>query len=803
LAYAMLAMPSAKDPPRRADRGAPIDVTPTRPTRAALVFAGVLLLLFAPALAPSQQFIYRDTGRMHAPNKQFIAAELSRGHVPEWNPYNGLGAPLVASATDAVQHPFDLLLLILPFGGAFKLWVLLSYLLAAMGAWAWARTLGCGEGAAVAAGLAFSLSGVMVSASDNLTYLTAYATAPWVLAAGQWYVTRGGWKPGLAVAAASALCAAAGDPQSWGIAVLAAGLLPPLAASAGERRRALARAGSFAAVAAFAALPFVLPVALWLPYSSRAGAVSERAQHMWNMHPLRLVELLTPGLFRSNPADPLSGPFEAYCGNDVTAIPWFLSVYLGTSTVALAILGARRSRHAALALLLAALFAWAALGPYAGFDRVARFLPLLSRFRYAEKLVSWTALFVAIAAAFGAQALVGAEATARRFGRILAVFAAGAGLVFAACALAPGAMAALVALGRPPAAADMLVGRLRDAALQQLLVLALLALCSVAIARGRFGGRTSLVVCAVIAIDLLAANVSAYVVGPAETEPPPLAAPLTSRGGMARVFTPYAIREDRWPDLSRVENAWRWSYRTLTPTWNVPLRIGNPTPYGPLDDGRLERIVAQSSIPQMRATLSLWDVGWIVVPGDPSNAQRAGLSPPYQVAAIDRELPAFLVEMPHRGRVYVETRVRQVDSEGAWAFVTGADPEGSVVEAPIPGALTATRGAARIAADAPERTEVESDADGAALLVLNDGFAPGWRAEVDGVPAEIVRANWAVRGVFLAPGAHKVTFTYRTPGWRAAWGLVGAAALALAAGWWIARRRRARPGAGAPEEAAG
>lgn len=82
------------------------------------------------------------------------------------------------------------------------------------------------------------------------------------------------------------------------------------------------------------------------------------------------------------------------------------------------------------------------------------------------------------------------------------------------------------------------------------------------------------------------------------------------------------------------------------------------------------------------------------------------------------------------------------------------------------------------------------DADG--LLVVLDNHAPGWRAEVDGKAAPILRANGSFRAVAVPAGVHQVVFTYVPPGWRA--GLCGAAIglIWLALLGLRARRRGAR-----------
>jgi ADP-ribose pyrophosphatase YjhB (NUDIX family) len=88
----------------------------------------------------------------------------------------------------------------------------------------------------------------------------------------------------------------------------------------------------------------------------------------------------------------------------------------------------------------------------------------------------------------------------------------------------------------------------------------------------------------------------------------------------------------------------------------------------------------------------------------------------------------------------------------------------SYVEGPplAPDSTAPPRGrAARILRDEDELIEIEATADAPGLLVLADSFYPGWRADVDGVEADIVAANHLFRGVALPPGTHRVRFVYR------------------------------------------
>jgi len=57
---------------------------------------------------------------------------------------------------------------------------------------------------------------------------------------------------------------------------------------------------------------------------------------------------------------------------------------------------------------------------------------------------------------------------------------------------------------------------------------------------------------------------------------------------------------------------------------------------------------------------------------------------------------------------------------------------------------------------------IEADSPTAGILVLSDAWYPGWRVTVDGNPAPLLRADYALRGVALPPGKHTVEFTFRS-----------------------------------------
>jgi uncharacterized membrane protein YfhO len=141
--------------------------------------------------------------------------------------------------------------------------------------------------------------------------------------------------------------------------------------------------------------------------------------------------------------------------------------------------------------------------------------------------------------------------------------------------------------------------------------------------------------------------------------------------------------------------------------------------------------------------------------------------------------------------------------EDAWARLHQADfdPAGTVVleggqALDIEAVVSDTVDVVRYEPDALE-IDVEAGADG--YLVLSDPFYPGWRAELDGEPATILRADYAFRAMALTAGRHQVVMTFRSASWNA--GLIISlltALVVLCLGVWglVRRARRRRQAAG-------
>ena len=91
-----------------------------------------------------------------------------------------------------------------------------------------------------------------------------------------------------------------------------------------------------------------------------------------------------------------------------------------------------------------------------------------------------------------------------------------------------------------------------------------------------------------------------------------------------------------------------------------------------------------------------------------------------------------------------------------------------LLEAPLAGAspnhsTNGTSGSVDFKNYSPKEIVLNANAAGPSVLMLNDRFDPNWKVLVDGAPAQLLRCNYIMRGVFLTPGSHTVEFEFALP----------------------------------------
>lgn len=102
-----------------------------------------------------------DQIRFFAPSRQFTNDQLHEWKLPFWNPYIFSGSPHLADFQSAVFSPVTLLFFVLPFWGAWNIFIIIQPLFATLGMVLYLRRLNLSRPSKLIGGIAFGLSGFM------------------------------------------------------------------------------------------------------------------------------------------------------------------------------------------------------------------------------------------------------------------------------------------------------------------------------------------------------------------------------------------------------------------------------------------------------------------------------------------------------------------------------------------------------------------------------------------------------------------------------------------------------------------
>lgn len=784
--------------------------------RVAAALCAPALAFFAPALVFGRALYLRDVGLYFEPHKALIARALRAGRLPEWNPLEYCGMPLLVDPNFNAFHPLSALALF-PRPWGFAAFVCANALLSAAGAYALGRTLGLSRGAGTLAALAWAWSGPHVSLLESGPSVAA-AALPWVCAAGAALgraleERRPAARAGAGLAGATALACVSGTPELGACALALAAALAVARAGSGRRARALvAWAGACALGMAVAAVQ-VLPTALYLRAAARGEGFSFAEATADSLHPLRLPGLVLPFF-----AGAIDAPGAGWWIFARAENPWVLELYSGVLVCALALVGlggagppaaigsgggagggggTRGPRALAVAALALVVVALGGRTPL--YRALWAVLPPLRLVRYPEKLVVPWALAVAILSGAGWD---GALARLRGW----RPGALGAGAAVAAVA----ALGAALAAGWPPAAIGRWLGPARASSLAATalpslaleLGLLALALCAAAlVSSGTLAPRrTAPVLAALVALELgvPAARLDFTVPADALLAQAPAAALAREAAGDGRVdaedlgLSTEALDALGAPDWPRPRRRFWAARQALLGAGPALEGLRMARGYSGFTPGALR---AFFQAPDGREALWTLGVRVGVERGDerPSVFARLGFEP----FARSDAARVRIWRAPEAG-----PRLRLVEAALPLANIgpvrcgdrrlvslSAADrallPPG-LAAAGCESLPVAAEGEVALAGEEPERIAARVRTRRPALVLLADAWDAGWRAAVDGAPVASLAADGALRAVAVPAGEHTVEWTYRTPGLEAgaAISVVGLVIVAL-----LGRRR--------------
>ncbi|UUO08136.1 YfhO family protein [Blastopirellula sp. J2-11] len=361
-----------------------------------LPLAALLMLFFGPAVIGDESFLFRDAAHFYYPLFAYIQSVWGEGQLPLWNPYDGVGMPLLAEPSASVFYPGKLLFAFpLSFASALRWYVILHFALAYLTTYNCTRRSGVSRSGAVLAAITYSFGGYVVATHANVIFLVGAAWAPLALYCGI-RIAREEHKPTAPplLALSLAMMILGGDPQAAFHLALIAGvffvcvharlLRTPL--SFLQRGKGLAAAITLAAAVSSVQ---ILPTLQWSARSRRAlvdqprtvydyarqtltrddasaevllGNVAqgthERESYQFSFGPWRWPELVWPNF---------SGRMYPENHRWADAIPaegrvWAPSLYIGGASLALALIGAWSYRRHSIGKLLIALSAIGVIG---------------------------------------------------------------------------------------------------------------------------------------------------------------------------------------------------------------------------------------------------------------------------------------------------------------------------------------------------------------------------------------------------------------------------------------------------------
>jgi len=729
---------------------------------ALIVLALVILAFFWPLLFAGQ-WIPRGGGDLVSflwPMYRFAARSLRAGLVPLWNPHLYSGAPFVADNQSGLFYPVNLLAFAIfgePSYGVMEGLVVFHVWLAGAGLFGLARGLGLRRPAALAGGMAFALSDLFVTHVGNLNLNATAAWLPLLLLLTHRALTgeSPGWAAGAGVVLAVAALAGHGQTLLFLALLLLLYLLYRLAVDwrRGWRYelRTLGLAALLVAVGVGGAALMLLPAREMAAHTGRGHLPYDEATR-YSLPPRALIGLLAPGFYGRGPAG-FWGPWERV---EVG--------YAGIATLVLAAVGTiqspksksqtQKSAIRSFFTLLVPLALLLAMGCYTPlYGLLYRYAPTFDQVRAPARLILLADLGLAALAAYGLDRLL------RGGGDCLGW-------------VGPGALVAagiLLAVGLPQARTVPPPDRVPQATASIVIAAVLLILSGslVWLARtARWRRRVAWLLLALLAADLVGLGSTLE----AEPNDPTLGFRHEDVVAFLRrdVELHSASGESVPFRVEAVAGAWQPDAALVHGLYDVG-GVYNPLGLAPYQAYRWA--VGERGAP----LYNLLGVKYVLASkGEPPGDER--LAPVY-TANPEIDVYRNMAVLPRALFVF---RSQVVDDHAAaWQAIHAPefDPTRTVVlermqigdrrlEIGDWGLEIAGGGTVSFVRYGLNEVELAVRTPASGALVLSDVYYPGWRATVDGVPAEVLRADYVFRAVLLPPGEHTVRMWFAPWTWR-------------------------------------
>ncbi len=753
--------------------------------RFALLLGALIFAAFPQVLLGLETFVVRDFGFFAYPLAQYQRECFWRGELPLWNPYNNCGVPFLAQWNTMPLYPPALLYLLLPLSWSLGAFCLLHLFWAGFGMYHLAHRWTGSRLAGAVAGVLFAFNGFSLNLLMWPSHIATFSWMPWVVLCVELAWREGGRRLILA-ALVGTVQMLAGGPET----ILFTWLILSALWLGGLLQCIRPRAGSPPPMASFGAVllrfPLVvllvagLAAAQLLPFLDLA-AHSQRetgfADARWSM-PARgwanfLVPLAFGTVFKQN--------LFFQHGQQ-----WTSSYYLGVGALLLAGLALCSSSNRRVWLPTAI----GVLGfIFAGGDQnfisrgIRHLVPQLSLITYPIKYIALAVFATPLLAAFATARLMtlptGEQRPFER--RVLFIAVALLGLI----------AGVLVWAWCRPLPDDDVAATLRNGAWRAAF---LLLAAGILLAWRRVTSRV-LQRCLPFAL-LLVLWLDVWTHEPPQNPTVPPSAyelnlarrylamtPQPALGQTRAMVTPAAeasFTQLVLGDLKENYLAKRLGYFADCNLLDHVPKVNGFFSLCPRECGELNSALYLSLKTCPDPLADFLAVSQVTAPGENVKWNPRGSFLPLVSAG---QQPVFLN-----------------DTNALFAVLSpGFDPRRLVLLPPEARAVVSitngTPAQATLERFAAHDVEVSVTAAAPSLVVIAQTYYHRWRAEIDGQPVKLWRANYAFQAVEVPPGKHRVRLVYRDSAFYAGVLFSSLSLLGCAAGWALTRRSPGFPGA--------
>jgi hypothetical protein len=732
-----------------------------------------------------------DAKSQFQPELQFLATSLARGESPFWTPNIYAGWPQIADPQSLIFSPLHLALAALTPTPTFREADLVTFAYLFAGSLAlimYFRDHGWHAGGAMVAALIFAFGASAASRLQHTGQIISLAYLPIALWLTARTLERASWLYGIATGVVIGLLAIDRDQVAMlGLYVVAGYVLAfwvdgtrlselssPAPSRPGPSRLARVKATllplvASGVVAVAIAIVLVVMSALLAAQSNRPDIGFEYAGR-GSLHPAHLMMLMFADLYgASDPAVEYWGPPSPVWSNTIGGGQLFLAqnmgeVYCGTLAVLLiagmgiarGLLWAREIRFFLIAL---AVWLFYALGWYTPiFGVMYDVLPGVDLFRRPADATFVIGMMIAVNTGYLVHRLLTGTASRWHFPAI--------------------ETALVVVLGLAATAIAYAAGELRDAAVP-IATGIFFAAAGIALIAATFRlVPAHSMLAAVLLLAFTTGDLASNKAPDESTGLPPsrydALLPQTRDATVALLKKKLAetVAPDRRDRVELIAIAYHWPNLGLARGFDHlfgqnPLRLS--------DFARTTGVKDTVADPEQRpftplypsyrsAMADLFGVRFILS-GVPVERIDPTLHPG-DLKEIARTADAFVYENPRAlPRVMFLHDYRVVDFEelirSGWPAAVA--PRSTLLlehAPPYPPEGPAGEGTARIVDYKNTEVTVDVESDTGGFLLLTDAWHPWWRAEVDGVPAPILKADVLFRAVEVEPGRHRIRFKF-------------------------------------------